>query len=175
MKKILFITILINSLFGITQNDIYNFYKNRDYKNTCLKGIWILNQFKHDDKYQSIVALSCVKVDMLNTAIRITKTMIHTPIGRHNASYISSLFLIKKLLLQLVYDNIDISNLSLPKSEHPLSVIFENISHHNFSKVNNTFIIEAKNKKYILEPTKQNKFIIKIYQNNKLISKHIYW
>jgi len=175
MKKILFFTIFITTLFGITKEDVYNLYKSGDYKHTCTRGVWILNQFKHDDNYQSIVALSCVKADMLNTAIRITKTMNHTPIGRHNASYISSLFLIKKLLLQLVYDNIDISNLSLPKSEHPLSVVFENISHHNFSKVNNTFIVEAKDKKYILEPTKQNKFIIKIYKNNKLISKHIYW
>jgi len=175
MKKIIFFTIFITNLFGITQNDIYNLYQKRDYKNTCIRGVWILNQFKHDDKYQSIVALSCVKADMLNTAIRITKTMNHTPLGRHNASYISSLFLIKKLLLQLVYDDIDISNLSLPKSEHPLSILFENISHHNFSKVNNTFIVETKNKKYILSPHQTNKFIIKIYENDKIVSKHIYW
>jgi len=175
MKKLLFFIVLITNLFGITQNDVYNLYKKGDYKNTCLKGMWILNQFKHDDNYQSIVALSCVKVDMLNTAIRITKTMNHTPIGRHNASYISSLFLNKKLLLQLVYDNIDISNLSLPKSEHPLSIVFENVSHHNFSKIDNTYIIEYNGKKYILSPYKNDKFIIKILKNNKLISKHIYW
>jgi len=174
MKKLLLFIIVVN-LFGISKIDIYNLYKNHNYKNTCIKGVWIINRYKHDDDYQSIVALSCVKADMLNTAIRITKTMVHTPIGRHNASYIASLFLIKKLLLQMVYDNIDISNLSLPKSEHPLSIVFENISHNNFSKVDNTYIVEKNNKKYILSPKNKNKFIIKVLEDDTLISEHIYW
>ena len=174
MKKLILFIFVLN-LFGVTKGDIYSLYQNHDYINTCKKGVWILAKYKTDDDYQSIVSLSCVKVDMINTAIRIAKTMNHTPIGRHNASYISSLFLIKKLLLQLVYDKIDISNLSLPKSEHPLSIMFENISHNNFSKVNNTYIVEVNNKKYILSPIEKNKFIIKILENNNLISKHIYW
>jgi len=174
MKKLILFIFVLN-LFGITKEEIYSLYKNHDYINTCNKGMWIIRKNNNDDNYQSIVSLSCVKVDMINTAIRIAKTMNHTPIGRHNASYISSLFLIKKLLLQLVYDKIDISNLSLPKSEHPLSIMFENISHNNFSKVNNTYIVESNNKKYILSPIEKDKFIIKILENNNLISKHIYW
>jgi len=175
MQKILLFFIAISYIFGITKSDIYNFYKQKDYKNSCNKGVWILSKNKHDDTYQSIVALSCVKTDMINTAIRISKTMNHTPMGRQNASYISSLFLIKKLLLQLLYDNIDITNLSLPQSNHPLSIIFENISHKNFSKVDKTYIIKFQHKKYILSPEKNNKFMIKIYKDNNLISTHIYW
>ena len=175
MKKILFMIILINTLFGVTKNDIYTFYKNKDYKNTCLKGVWILNKFKDNDTYQSIVALSCVKVNMLNASIKIAKTMIHTPIGRNNASYISSLFLIKKLLLQKLYDNINISNLSFPKSNHPLSIVFENISHNNFTRKEDKYTIYYQNKKYLLYPIKTNKFVIEIYKNNMLLSKKTYW
>jgi len=174
MKKLILLSFTV-LLFGITKNDIYQYYTDKDYKNTCNKGIWILNKYKTDDNYQSIVALSCVKVDMINTAIRIAKTMNHTPIGRNNASYIGSLFLIKKLLLQLIYDNINISNLSLPKSKHPLSIIFENISHNNYIKQNNKYIVKIDNYKYILAPIENNKIKIEIYNNNILIDKHIYW
>jgi len=174
MKKIIFL-LCTTLLFGVTKEEIYQFYKDKDYKTTCTRGLWALSKYKDDDNYQSIVALSCVEVDMINTALRITKTMYHTPLGRHNASYIASLYLIKKLLLQLIYDKIDISNLSLPKSEHPLSIMFENISHNNFSKVDNTYVVDYNGYKYIMSAYDKNKFILKVYKNNTLISKHIYW
>ena len=176
MKKLLFLLLISLSLFGVTKSEIYNFYKNQNYKDTCSKGMWILNKNRNDDDYMSIVSLSCVKSDMINSAIRIAKSMTHSAIGRQNASYISSLFLIKKLLLQMLFDNIDISNLSLPKSDHILSIVFENISHHNFSKVDNIYIVKSNGKRYTLSIlNKEKKFIIKIYENNSLISKHIYW
>jgi len=175
MKKLLFLMIFIN-LFGVTKNEIYTFYKNKNYKETCTKGMWILNKYRKDDNYMSIVALSCVKNDMINTAIRISKYMIHTPIGRQNASYISSLFLTKKLLLQMMFDKIDITNLSLPKSDHILSILFENISHNNYSKVDNMYIVQQNGYRYTLSTIdNENKIIIKIYKNNNLLSKHIYW
>jgi len=174
MKKLILLLFIVN-LFGATKSEVYSFYNDHDYKKTCLKGIWSLRNYKTDDDYQSIVALSCVKVDMLNTALRITKTMNNTALGRHNASYIASLYLIKKLLLQLVYDKIDISNLSLPKSEHPLSIVFENISHNNYTKADEAYIVEQDGKKYILKPKGNNKFIIKIFKNDNLLSTHTYW
>ncbi len=174
MKKVIIFLMFIN-LFGVTKNDIYNFYKNKNYSDTCKKGMWILNKYRNDDEYMSIVSLSCVKEDMINTAIRVSKYMIHSPVGRQNASYISSLFLIKKLLLQMVFDKIDISNLSLPKSDHPLSVLFENISHHNFSKVSDLYIVKQNGYRYTLSPKDKNKISIKIYKNDNLLSEHIYW
>jgi hypothetical protein len=175
MRKVLILFISIYA-FAITKTDIYNLYKQKNYEQTCKKGMWILNQNRDDDTFMSIVSLSCVKVDMINTAIRVAKYMIHTPIGRENASYIGALFLTKKLLLQMVFDNIDISNLSLPKTDHVLSIVFENIAHNNFSKVNNLYVVNEKGIKYTLSPIKnQNKFIIKIYKNGNLIRQHIYW
>jgi len=176
MKKILLLSMLFTSfVFAITKEEVYHLYQNHDYKHTCQRGVWILNEYKNDDAYQSIVAISCVKADMLNTAIRISKTMNHTKLGRNNASYIATLYLIKRLLLQVVWDNIDISHLSLPKSNHHLSIVFENISHNNFSKTNNVYTITADGNKYILSPEENNKIAIKIYKNNVLVSKHVYW
>jgi len=174
MKKIIWLLIAIK-LFAITKEDIYNLYKHEDYKNTCIRGVWILDKYKKDDDYMSIVSLSCVKMDMINTAIRISKYMNHTPIGRENASYIVSLFLIKKLLLQLVWDGIDISNLSLPKSDHILSIVFENIAHNNYSKVANQYIVKENNYRYVLSKKGSNKISIKTYKDDVFIKEHLYW
>jgi len=175
MKKIIFPFFMIISLFGITKNDIYKLYNQKNYKLTCIKGTWLVKNYKTDDEYLSVVALSCLKIDMLNTAMRISKVMNNSAMGRENASYIASLYLIKKLLLQLIWDKIDISNLSLPKADHFLSVIFENIAHNNFSKVDNSYVVKHDNKRYVLSPLKPNKIKISIYKNNKLLSTHIYW
>jgi hypothetical protein len=178
MSKILFLILFFSiSLFGITKNGIYKLYNNKNFKATCEKGTWILRQNSNDDTYLSVVGLSCVNSDMINTAIRISKYMGRTKMGRNNASFISSIFLTKKLLIQFVYDNIDLSNLSLPKANHFLSKIFENLSNKNYIKQNSDYIIKTDNKKYILRALKNsnNKIEIEIYNNNKLLSKHIYW
>ena len=176
MKQLLFLITIISLSFGVEKSEIYKLYKNKDYINTCKKGTWILNENKTDDNYLSVVALSCVKADMINTAIRISKYMIHTPIGRNNASYIASIFLIKKLLLQMMFDNIDISNLSLPKSNHILSIVFENISHGNYSKIGDIYIVEQNGYRYTLSKVKnEQKISIKIYRNGNLLSEHLYW
>jgi len=178
MSKILFLMLFFSTLlFGITKNEIYKLYNKKHFKATCEKGTWILRQNSKDDTYLSVVGLSCVNADMINTAIRISKYMGRTKIGRNNASFISSIFLIKKLLIQFIYDEIDLSNLSLPKAEYYLSDIFEKISQNNYKKKGGVYIVKIGKFTYSLEPfeTSTNKILIKIYQNNKLLSKHIYW
>jgi len=175
MLKIVLSFIVFSSFaFAIPKEKIYNYYKNRDYENVCKKGTWIVNENKQDDNYLSIVALSCVNSDMLNTAIRISKLLGNTKIGRANASYIANLYLIKKLLIQFMYDKINLSNLSLPKSNHFLSKIFENLSKGNYKTINNEIIINLKNKKFILKKIKPNKISITIKNNNQR-QEHIYW
>jgi len=175
MKKIFLFLIIISNLFALTQNDIYKLYQNKEYKQVCKEGRTLYYNYELDDTFLSIVGLSCVKADMLNSAMTISKKMNNSPMGRQNASYIATLYLTKRLLLQLVWDNIDISNLSLPKSNHHLSIVFENIAHNNFSKINNIYIVKADNKKYILSPQDENKIVIQIFKNNTLLSTHIYW
>ena len=178
MNKILLLILFFSTLlFGITKNEIYKLYNNKEFKTTCEKGTWILRQNRDDDTFLSVVGLSCINADMINTAIRISKYMGRTKMGRNNASFISSIFLTKKLLIQFIYDKIDLSNLSLPKAEHYLSDIFENISKNNYKVEGNQIITEIDNFRYSIEPfgKSTNKILIKIYQNNKLLSKHIYW
>jgi hypothetical protein len=178
LKMILSLIIFSSFAFAITKNQVYSLYKNKDYKNVCKKGAWIFTKNKNDETYLSIVALSCIKADMLNSALGMSKYMNNKrKIGRVNASYIANLYLIKRLLIQFVYDGIDLSNLSLPKSNHFLSKVFENLSKHNYMKENNKFVIKLKNITYILQPledSKAKKIIITVIKNNKIYN-HIFW
>jgi hypothetical protein len=177
IKIFLSLFIFSSFSFAITKNQIYYFYKNKDYNDACIKGLWGFQKYKNDETYLSVLALSCINVDMLNNAIRISKSMGKTKIGRANASYVANLYLIKRLLIQFVYDGIDLSNLSLPKSNHFLSIIFENLSKHNYKKQKDSFIIKLKNTTYILQPLEdsQKKKIIITEIKNNIKNNHIFW
>jgi len=178
VKKLILVALFVCEALAITKFDVYQYYKHKDYHNTCEYGLWLLHKNLNNSIYLNVVSISCVNSDMINTALRISKYMTKTKNERHNASYIASLYLIKKLLLQVVYDNIDISNLSLPKSDDILSVVFENISKGNFKKDKNKYIIKQKNTTYTLSPLKEGdkfKIVIKKIQNKKVLSTNIYW
>jgi hypothetical protein len=178
MLKIVLSLIVFSSFsFAITKNQIYILYKSKNYYTVCNRGKLIFDKFRKDEITLSIIALSCIKKDQINIALRISTLMNKTKIGRTNASYVANLHLIKRLLIQFVYDKIDLSNLSLPKSNHFLSIVFENLSKHNYTKQNNSFVIHTKNTTYILKSLQNknnNKIVINIIKNNH-IYKHIFW
>jgi len=177
--KILLILFLSTFSFALSKIDIYKLFKDKNYKQVCIKGNSITSKYLKDDTFLSVVALSCVKSDMLNTALRISKFMRNSKLARNNASYIANLYLIKKLLIQFMYDKIDLSNLSLPKSNHFLSIIFENLSSKNYKKKGDKIIIDLKDKTYILTPINENnKHKISILIVDKKTHKqyeHIFW
>ena len=176
MRNFIFLLILISNLFAVEKTEVFKLYKEHKYLETCNKGMWIFNENKNDPVFKSIIAISCVNAGMINTAIRVAKFMNDTPLDRHNASYVASLFLAKKLLLQFLYDKINLSNISLPKSSHPLSIILEHIASNNYTLKNDKYIINYNDKEYILSKTTPHRFIIKIYNKNHiLLSKRLYW
>jgi hypothetical protein len=154
-------------------------FQNKNYSKVCTSGLPMVYRFKDDDASLSIIAISCVKADLINSALRPANIMRNSKIGRNNASYVANLYLIKKLLIQFIYDDIDLSYISLPKSNHFLSIIFENLSKNNYIKKDNKIIIETNNKKFILEPLNQdNKHKVSILILNKKTHKqyqHIFW
>lgn len=178
MRIIFMIVLLFTSVFAMTKNQVYSYYKAGAYEKACKYGATLVRQDKKDENYLSVVALSCVDADYLNTAITIVRNMKNTPIGRNNASYVSSLFLIKKLLMQFMYDNVDLTNLTLPKSPHILSIVFEAISHNKYKKSGNKYIIKSGKYIYSIEKFTDNgvdKILLKKQLGPKIIEQHIYW
>jgi uncharacterized protein YehS (DUF1456 family) len=178
MKIIFSIIFLFTSLFAITKDQVYSYYKAGAYEKACKYGAGLVRKERKDENYLSIVTLSCVNADYLNTSITIVRNMKNTPIGRNNASYVSSLFLIKKLLMQFVYDDTDLTNLTLPKSPHILSTIFEAISHNKYRKDGDKYIIDIGKHQYTMEKfidNKTDKILLKKQLGPKIVEQHIYW
>ena len=178
MKIIFSILFIFTSLFSMTKDQVYSYYKAGAYEKACKFGSGLVRRERNDENYLSVVALSCVNADYLNTSITIVRNMKNTPIGRNNASYVASLFLIKKLLMQFVYDGTDLTNLTLPKSPHILSVIFEAISHNKYKKEENKYIMNIGKYQYSIEKfvdNKTDKILLKKELGPKIIEQHIYW
>jgi hypothetical protein len=177
LRIILSLFIFTTFSFAITKAEIISLYKKENYKTICKKTEWTFTKFKDDEIILSIIALSCIKDDKLNAAIRTSRFLGKTKAGRANASYIANLYLIKRLLIQFIYDKTDLSHLSLPKSSHFLSKVFENITNHNYIKENNKFIIHLSNAIYTLKAlnSSKNKGIEIIIQKDNQKHKHIFW
>jgi len=154
---------------------IVNLYKNKEYLKTCEYGATIFRKF--DNTFASIVGDACAKEDYINVLGDIVKRLNKTKIDRSNASYFATLILEKKLIYQFMNDKIDLSGLSLPKTDHILSRVFEKLAKKQYKIVDKNSmkikIIDG-DYKYImwLSPGKLKKVYIDEYKNNELVKRH---
>ena len=116
---------------------VYDFGK-KNYKKVCKEGLKKYYGGKEDEMFVAMVGLSCAEVDNINPLGFLQKKLVQSLSARETASYFSSLVLQKRLLYQFMIDDIDMSNLSLPLSEHILSKIFEKISHNEYEIIINS-------------------------------------
>jgi hypothetical protein len=174
LKKIIFI-FLFTFLFS---NDSLNIaFKKGYYSKICMNRWIYINKYvnKREDLL-SLVAYACLKKKYLTPALDLAKVLKVTTIGRKNATYITTLFLMKKLILEFIFDNLNIENIKLPViKDDLLGKVFYNIQNKNFLKDGNKIIIEKKNKKFIIYPNKNYNIVIEIFTDNKLDEKVIYW
>ncbi len=177
MKKIILLLIFIT--FAISANlnydKIVESYKKRDYKETCRYGKKILE--KLDNRFLSLVGNACAKEDDINILGDIIKHLNKSKADRMNSSYFATLILEKKLICQFMNDNINLSNLSLPKTNHILSRVFDNIAKGKYK------ILNKKNKKikiidgsftYLmwLSDNKPKRVYIDEFKNGTFVKRH---
>ncbi len=133
-----FILFLILITFGATANlnlnKIVESYKKGNYKETCHYGKKVLR--KLDDTFISLVGNACAKEDDINILGDIIKHLNKNKADRTNASYFATLILEKKLIYQFMNDDIDLSTLSLPKTDHILSRVFDKVAKGKYKIVN---------------------------------------
>ena len=175
--KVLILTILF--IFTFAENiSLPILFKKGFYTQIC-NNRWIyINKYvnKREDLL-SLVAYSCLKKGYLVPALDLAKVLKSTPMGRKNATYITTLFLMKKLILEYVFDNLDLKKVKLPKIEdNLLGVVFNYLSSNKISKkTKNSIIILDKNKKLTIDVNKNYNLLIKMYVDDKLIKKVKYW
>jgi len=179
MRIVLGMTLFFYFLFSsdIKTMSLIDLYKNHYYSYICNKRWFYINKFvnKREDLL-SLVAHSCLKKGNLIPALDIAKVLKNTPEGRKNATYIATLFLMKKLIIQVINDNFDISSIKLPIiKDHILGKVYSLLQKNKY-QVNNKKLA-FKDNQFIYEVTLSEKknLLIKIFKNTTLIKKELIW
>jgi len=178
IRVILLILILDALSFSYDKFSIIQNYKHKKYRKVCIKNEKISYKIK-DENILSLIADSCLKIDYIDPLGNILTHLISTPQYRENASYYATIVLQKKLIYQFMNDNINLTNMRLPRTNYILSIIFENLVNNNYFIINKhdkIIEIDVAHKKYImwLSKTKPTKVFIKEYKDNVLLKTRWY-
>ena len=176
MKKFILLIVLHVAIFGYSHDDILRDYKEGNYKDICIKSAKFYKNAEKDEQILSIIGDACAKIDYINPLGYVVRGLVSTPQFRQNGSYFATLILQKKLIYQFMNDEIDLKNLRLPRSEHVLSIVFENLVKKNYKKENGKIIIKTEKIEYKVWLGDEKKRVVHIveYKNGKIIKRHGY-
>ena len=175
MRVIILLSILF--IFTFSNNlSLLELYKKKQYLYICHKRWRYINKYSNNEELLFLVASSCLKNGYIIPALDVSKVLKKTKKGRTNATYIATLFLMKKLIIQIIEDNLDVSSIKLPLiKDHLLGQIYNQIQNSNFRLENNKLIIKIDKKIFEVSLNKEKNLLIKIFVNNKLIDKKSIW
>ena len=174
MKKIvIFICFCTISLSANTYKDFYYNLKHRNYEKACNIGRDIVFHNKVDEKLTSLIAKACLKGDFIDTLGVIQSKLRETSTSRMNSVVLSSVILQKRLIIQFMYDDVDISSFALPVIDHPLSHTFVAIRDKNYKLISKTpKIIEFENGesryRVYIDYTSKGRVVIEVKNKNKI-------
>jgi hypothetical protein len=174
LKKLAFIILFSSYIFADISLIVQ--FKKGLYSKICMNRWSYINKYlnKREDLL-SLVAFSCLKKKYLTPALDLAKVLKTTKIGRENATYITTLFLMKKLIIQFIMDKIDLKNIKLPQiKDDKLGIIFYKFQQNKFKQKNNRFIIDNNATKWIIYLNKNYNIVIETHKNDK-VKKEIYW
>ena len=177
MKKLIFICLFLHSsLLAYTYDDVIKDYQAKRYKVVCLKSSASGLIRTKDENILSMIGDACAKVDHINPLAHVIRGLISTPEFRENGSYFATLVLQKKLIYQFMNDGIDLTSLRLPRSDHILSVVFENLAKGSYTKEESKIVIKVDSKVFRvwITDTKKRVVVIDVYKNDKKIRTHRY-
>ncbi|WP_281950830.1 hypothetical protein [Nitrosophilus kaiyonis] len=183
MRYLFIIAIFLTSLFSknITINDLIKYYKDENYKKVCTKGILIFEKIKKDEKLVTMYALSCLKSDYIDRLAVPIVILKNSKEARANAAYFSTILAQKKLLYHALIDNIDISGLIFPKTDHIISKIFTLFVEKKYIFSDNTYIFNETDEKDIIyklfleKDKKPIKMVILKIKKGKIVETHKFW
>jgi len=154
-------------------------FKAKKYDKVCSKGIKLYYGGYTDENFVSLIGVSCSKVDRINILGMLQRSLVETKSSRENSSYFSTLILQKRLVYQFMIDDLDVSNLKLPSSNHILSRVFEQLSRGQYKVLSSSpklIEINANGRKLILSLSddKPQKVLIDEYKETGELERHWY-
>jgi len=181
MKKILAIVLLFKLLFSADNNlenkNLMELFNGHYYSYICSRRWNYINKYNNKrEDLLSLVAYACLKKRFLTPALDLAKVLKVTKEGRKNATYIVTLFLMKKLLIQVLNDNIKIDYIKLPQiRDNTLGIVFGLIEKGVYEKQDSEIIIKNNDTVYKVKVSKNGNIIIDTLKNSQLLKREYYW
>lgn len=131
-----YIIFSIFSIFAYADARLDTLYQSGEFLKACEYGAGVWRTNEKDEKFMMIFGNACLKSDYIDylavPAVRLSKTKE----SREAAALYSTLVTKKKLLLMALMDGADLSNLTLPQAQHPLSIAFDKMVAKELKNVN---------------------------------------
>jgi len=185
LKKLFVFVFIIftTSLFAKSNKSLKNvsvvdLFKQKEYKYICDHRWNYINRYERKrEDILSLVAYSCLKVHYLTPALDLAKVLRVTKEGRINATYINTLFLMKLLIIQYLYNENELLDVKLPAiSNYLLADVFYLLQKQKPSVDNLKTEVKDNNKTYVITYKPSiNDIIIDIYKDGKKIKKEMFW
>lgn len=181
MKILIIIFIVINSHAYDIKKNMFNLYENKKFKEACNIGYNNFYNNLNDEEYISLYAFACLNIDYIDrlpiaiTALRSSKE------SRSNASYLSIIYMQKKLLYHALLDNYNLTSLNLPTTNHVLSKVFDlYVKLGNHAQQQSYLLKDEKDsrigyKLYTIKDKYLDKIVIEELYDSLTIAQHIYW
>lgn len=179
MRFILLFLLSLSYMYAYSYSDVLRDYEAKNFDKVCSEGSSFYMKNDKNENVLTAVGDACAKVDAINPLGNIIKNLISTKEYRESGSYFATLVLQKKLIYQFMHDGINLRELRLPRTNHVLSVVFENlaIGNYEYSENGNRKVqISTSEFDYLLwlsddEPKKVH---IDEYKNGKIVKRHWY-
>jgi hypothetical protein len=176
MRLVFGILVFCVSVYGYSYTELLRDYEAKNYEKVCSNGSVFL--IKNDKNENILIAIgdACAKIDAINPLGNVVKNLISTPENRESGSYFATLVLQKKLIYQFMHDGINLKELRLPRTEHVLSRVFEELAKGNYTTKENKVEVVTPAMDYLLwlSNDEPKKVYIDELKNGKLILRHWY-
>jgi len=181
MKK-LFLVIFLSNLVFSAQNylqkmTLLQLFKKQYYSYICQERWRYINKYNNKrEDFLSLVAYACLKKRYLTPALDLAKVLKVTKEGRKNATYITTLFLMKKLIIQKIEDNLDLSKIVLPLIEdNNLGIVYSYIQKGKYHINSGVIFIEDGKISFKVWINNNYNVVVEKFENNQLKKREFYW
>ncbi len=176
MKIIIGLLSLCAMMHAYTYTELLRDYETKNFEKVCSQGSIFLIKNDKNENILTAIGDACAKVDAINPLGNVVKNLITTPENRESGSYFATLVLQKKLIYQFMLDGINLKELRLPRTEHLLSRVFEELAKGNYTAADQKVSISTPTMDYLLwlSEDQPKKVYIDELKNGKLVDRHWY-
>ncbi len=153
----------------------HNAYKRGDSSSACRLGREIYHLGIQDEKLLIAIGKSCADDDYINFIAILQQRLGESAQSRRAAVYFSTLSLQKRLISQYMFEDVDLSAYTLPRTEHVLSLAFEAIRNKRYTLLSDEpKHLHIGDEQNYLDLYVDKKIHIDVYKDKTKIQEHRY-